>query len=156
MIIDIYKNLSENNAINKKLLKITSLTGTVKEPLSEQTGEVLIEQNVSDLANYCFIPEFNRYYYITKKEHIRTGLVKLSLRCDVLMSFKSFILGLIVVVERSEHSGQPYLVDTVKSAFNFPMVLTRKFPGGFTGFNYYLTVASGGEQTENGGEQNEI
>ena len=147
MIINLYNTTDEVKKINKTLTALGDIEGTAKEPLTVQEAtEVLVtKSNNVDNANYCFIPEFQRYYYISKKEVIRNGLIKLTLVCDVLMSFKSSLLNLKVVAERSESNYSSYLVDSAKSSYNFPMVLTRQFPNGFGGLNYYLTVAGGGE-----------
>ena len=147
MIINLYNTTDEVKKVIKNLTALGDIEGTAKEPLTVQEAtEILVtKSNNVDNANYCFIPDFQRYYYISKKEVIRNGLVKLTLVCDVLMSFKSSLLNLKVVAERSESNYSSYLVDSAKSSYNFPMVLTRQFPNGFGGLNYYLTVAGGGD-----------
>lgn len=146
MIINLYKTTDEVKKVNKTLTALSNIEGTAKEPLTVQEAtEILVTKSTNvDNANYCYIPDFQRYYYISKKEVVRNGLVKLTLVCDVLMSFKSSLLNLSVIAERSESNYSSYLVDSVKSSYNFPMVLTRKFPNGFGKLNYYLTVAGGG------------
>lgn len=147
MIINLYTTTDEVKKVNKTLVALSTIEGTAKEPLTVQEASEILVTKTNDvgLANYCYIPEFQRYYYICKKEVIRVGFVKLTLVCDVLMSFKSSLLNLKVVAERSESNYSSYLVDSVKSSYNFPMVLTRKFSNGFGGLNYYLTVAGGGD-----------
>ncbi len=147
MIINLYNTTDEVKKVIKNLTALGDIEGTAKEPLTVQEAtEILVTKNTNvDNANYCYIPDFQRYYFISKKEVVRNGFVKLTLVCDVLMSFKSSLLNLSVVAERSESNYSSYLVDSVKSSYNFPMVLTRKFPNGFGGLNYYLTVAGGGD-----------
>lgn len=148
MTVTFFNNKSENNVLNKSLTQISVLTGTVKEPVGESVGEILIQGQVPAQANYCYISEFGRYYFISNPVHIRNDLTKISLACDVLMSFRDYILGLYTVVERSQYNGQQYLVDNMKPSYNFPMVLTKSFPHGFDGFNYYLAVAGGGKNEQ--------
>lgn len=150
MTIDFFVNESENNAINKKLTKIGSLSGTAREELEFTKNPTLLIQNVNDFnllnSNYVFIEEFNRYYFVTNFKFVRNDLIELTVRIDVLMSFKNEILNLNVIAERSENLFSSYFVDNQKMAYNFPMVLTKKFSNGFDKLNYYLTVASGGRE----------
>lgn len=41
--------------------------------------------------NYCYIPLFNRYYFINDYVHIREGLVELYCNCDVMGTYKPYI-----------------------------------------------------------------
>ena len=41
--------------------------------------------------NYAYIPEFKRYYFVTELTAVRSGLWRVYLRCDVLMSFKDVV-----------------------------------------------------------------
>lgn len=51
--------------------------------------------------NYCYIPDFGRFYYVTK-QLIKTGsLTEIHLQCDVLQSWKTQILSNKAVLERS-------------------------------------------------------
>lgn len=51
--------------------------------------------------NYCYIPDFGRFYYVTK-QLIKTGNeTEIHLQCDVLQSWKTQILSNKAVIERS-------------------------------------------------------
>ena len=51
--------------------------------------------------NYCYIPDFDRFYYVTK-QLIKTGNeTEIHLQCDVLQSWKTQILNNKAVIERS-------------------------------------------------------
>lgn len=51
--------------------------------------------------NYCYIPDFGRFYYVTK-QLIKTGSeTEIHLQCDVLQSWKTQILSNKAVLERS-------------------------------------------------------
>lgn len=55
--------------------------------------------------NYCYIPDFGRFYYVTK-QLIKTGsLTEIHLQCDVLQSWKTQILSNKAVVERSANDS---------------------------------------------------
>lgn len=54
-------------------------------------------------ANYCYIPEYNRYYYISDTISVRTNLWRLPMDEDVLMSNKDKILDTYGYVVRQEN-----------------------------------------------------
>ena len=73
MIINLYNTTDEVKKVIKTLTALGDIEGTAKEPLTVQDAtEVLVTtSNNVDNANYCFIPECQRYYYISKKEVVR-------------------------------------------------------------------------------------
>lgn len=148
MTLNFYTTADEPNRIIKNLTLTATTTGTVKEPLSKQENTQILVENTEAVrnSNYCYIPDFDRYYFIVKTEIERNGVVNITLRCDVLMTFKNDILSLIVIADRSETVYNSYIVDNLKSVYNFPMILTKQFPNGFDQLNYYLTVAGGGTE----------
>ena len=93
MEIQLYKYHGEENVIDKSLMliSVTTLTGTLRDGSNLLTPSIMIEDNdnliLIDKPNYCYIPEFNRYYYITNVSIYRNVLRLLSLKVDVLYSF---------------------------------------------------------------------
>lgn len=66
-------------------------------------GELLAGANDSLLDfNYCYIPEFRRYYFVTNVSITNSKLYAISLSVDTLMSYKSEILALSCQVSRCE------------------------------------------------------
>lgn len=53
-------------------------------------------------ANYVYIPEFNRYYFINDIISIRTNMWRLNMHVDVLMSYKNQIKQMNAFVNRNE------------------------------------------------------
>lgn len=71
----------------------------------------LSASSVQNVHNYAYIPDFGRYYYITGKRYITTGLIELLLYVDVR---KSFLLELKLnsgIVDRQENNYDMYLPD---------------------------------------------
>lgn len=66
-------------------------------------------------ADYAYIPDFNRYYWVTDITSVRTGLWQLSMSCDVLMTFKDQIRKLNAFVDRNENSPLDYWADDMQS-----------------------------------------
>lgn len=61
--------------------------------------------------NYCYCPNFDRYYIIDNITFTRNRLVQLTCTCDVLMSYKDDILKSKQLISRQENRQQKYLPD---------------------------------------------
>lgn len=61
--------------------------------------------------NYCYIPAFNRYYYISGLSCDAGKKIILDLSIDVLNTYKTAILSASVNVIRSESAGITYCND---------------------------------------------
>lgn len=96
MDIILYNYQGNNNVINKdktevvrysiKMKKNTSLTNPIVPIYSDYD---LINFNV----NYCYISEFNRYYFVDDVVPYPNKIYRLTLRVDVLESYKDDILN---------------------------------------------------------------
>ena len=106
MEIQLYKNNSSNNTMTKSLTPVTTISGTLKDECSIIDPEILVAGTSQFInANYAYIPEFNRYYYINNITIVKNGLYRLSLHSDVLMSFKNSIKGMNAIVARSSDNS---------------------------------------------------
>lgn len=91
--LKLYKNTSENNDINKVLADEFIVNGfsrsvvDVLQPTIELAG---IEVNT---YNYCYVEELQRYYYIENMSIAPNGVYTMSMRVDVLMTYKDDILA---------------------------------------------------------------
>lgn len=145
MQIILYNNSSEPNTINKTISNALTLSGAIREESSIYKPKFRICSN-SNLShyNYCYIPEFDRYYFISEIVIERNGIYNISTKCDVMESFKEKILGLECVISRQENEYNLYFSDPEWKVYENDHVMTREFPSGFdnTG-TYYLTVAGG-------------
>ena len=91
MDITLYKNSSERNKLNKVLTDSHTFTGALRGVTSVVFPEIDLEVENPTGFNYAYIPDFGRYYFISGMASIRSGLWKISMRVDVLMSFKTDI-----------------------------------------------------------------
>lgn len=90
MELQIYNNNSNTNVLNKKITLVDTLEFNLKVDNSI-LQPILILKNYS-AGNYCFIKEFNRYYYISDIRVLTGGLYQLQLEVDVLMTYKDKIM----------------------------------------------------------------
>lgn len=87
------------------------LSGALGSPIADADGEQIADADgfaigtsprITD-ANYMYIPEFGRYYFISDITLNHSGLYIISARVDALMSFKEYIKQLNCFVSRNEH-----------------------------------------------------
>ena len=145
MTIKIYKNLSDNNVLDKNITQMGSnLTGTLKEECSIIDPVITIEDFTSfDIksANYAYITEFGRYYYINNIICITDKLFELHMHVDVLKTYASEIRSNSAVISRQESQYNLYLQDGVFKTYANPHYEIKKFPSGFSGYHFIFSVA---------------
>lgn len=148
MNITFYKTKSETNKINKTLSDALPITGSIKDNTNIVSPTIKVQYNANLLTyNYCYIPVFNRYYFVNSVE-IDGDILIISLSCDVLMSFKNDILSSKVRVIRSSSSKIKYLPDSLITQTAKTNYIFKKLGTGFNvaeNTNNYVLVLSGKE-----------
>ena len=109
MDIIFYNNLSDPNTINKALTEVLTLSGELKSSCDIISPNITISNHGMINANYCYIPEFGRYYFIVKQTIITNNVIEIKLNVDVLESFKLEILSLQCILENSTTNNDNYL-----------------------------------------------
>jgi hypothetical protein len=140
MEITIYNNASSNNTVTKSITPIKQVAATFYEE-SSVIDPIILLDNDSALykANYCYIPLFNRYYYIKNITVDNGRQMRLTCHVDVLMSFD--IRSLTGVVARNENAYNLYFTDSAFKILNYRQVITKAFPNSFSSnSNLLLTV----------------
>lgn len=142
--IVLYNNDSEKNRVTKTLRELRTYTGTLRDESSIIDPVILVAENIASIAkgNYLYINEFGRYYFVTGLKSVRTGLTEISAHVDVLMSFADEIKSNNAILNRSENNWNLYLNDGSLRVYANSIVLTKKFPSGFTTQNYVMAIAS--------------
>lgn len=107
MDIIFYNTSSESNRIGKTLENATTLTGKFKNEIDLQNPVLQVTTDLLNF-NYCYMPDFNRYYFIDKIEVTRTNLYTVNLHIDVLETYAEAIKKLNVVVSNSSESNPYY------------------------------------------------
>lgn len=145
MEIILYTTGSERHAIQKNLQNAIEFVGSLRGESSVVSPTILIEMTNPSQYNYCFIPEFNRYYFITDITSVRTNLWRISCSVDVLMSYQAQLLNLDVIVSADTSpdkekymSGDDWLT-TVKTKTD-----VINFPSGLLDSGEYILITSGG------------
>lgn len=101
MKIQFYNNMSGVNILNKKLQMIgTEIEFTLKKD-TNIINPVLILKNYIG-GNYCYIPDFSRYYYVDNYNLLSNNTYELYLSVDVLGSYKDDLLKGGIKVETDD------------------------------------------------------
>ena len=93
MIISLYNTNDSEIVLEKTLSNKVDYNIKMKDRASILTPTIVLKSDVLINSNYAFIPSFNRYYYIENIEVFPNDIYNLTLKCDVLMSFKDDILN---------------------------------------------------------------
>ena len=140
-----YNNTSENNRVTKKLTSVISMSNcTIKEENEIITPKILVNNTALISANYIYIAELSRYYFITDVKIIRNGLYEYTLKCDVLMTYKTGILNQTAIIKRQENKYNLYLDDEKYKCLNIQDVDIKKFNIGFSDILSYVLIVAGG------------
>ena len=147
MEIKLYKNLSENNVIGKTLTQIKSVEANLKNDVSiiNPTFILYYTDNILQ-SNYCFIPKFNRYYFIDEIVPITGDRCIVKCRVDVLESFKDDIKSLTVILDKSQsiYKSNKYLDDGSFVVENKDFNTIYNFTNGFNDEGTFILICAGG------------
>ena len=145
MEIQFFYNQSDDRQINKIIEPGPVLQGEFREESNLMNPSILIQSNEVFRYNYCYIEEFQRYYSISSVTVIRTGLYRVEMNVDVLMSFRHHLLNLSVIVDKqTEHfNGDPYIDDGSLISDNMVYAEIYNFLGGFNDAPQYILITAG-------------
>lgn len=121
MTITLYQCADDRRKLNKTLSAARSYTVSLKDDTSATTPRMLLSAPLPPNYNYCYIPSFKRYYYITESRATVGKMYEISLECDVLMSFKDTINASAIIVRRSTNFGNKLIPD------NIPLLAKRQY-----------------------------
>lgn len=126
--LKLFKNSSENNDVSKTLTdehKVTGYSRSVVDMLNPVIELAGIEVNS---YNYCYVQELNRYYYIENINISPNGVYRLSMRIDVLMTYRDDIMASHGLITKNREYN-PYTGDVdVESRYTLEK---HEFENGF-------------------------
>lgn len=92
MIIKLFKTDDDNNKVGKLLTDEIEFNIRLKGDTSIIEPMIILKSDLPILSNYAFIPNFNRYYFIENVVVSPNNIYQITLKVDVLESFKNDIL----------------------------------------------------------------
>lgn len=139
MTVNAYNIDLQLNRLNKSLGSYTGVECQVTAPCDILNPVLKLEYNADFPYNYFYIPDFERFYYLTKPAEIDGPIMYISLHCDVLMSWQTDILGSIGTATRSNFSNES-IPDKMVMALPSESIQYRQLSEEITGNNYVLIV----------------
>lgn len=152
MIVELMTCTDELNKVYKNPVLIDEYSCELKNKTSVVDPILLIADDLNAVnTNYCYIPEFGRYYYIVGIQSIKNGLWEVSCHCDVLYTYKAQLMELSGIVSRQSGSYNLMLSDPRVLHMADPVLQQKKFPRGFTdeGTSYILLLLGDSVSTQN-------
>lgn len=105
MEIRLYTTSDPHNKIGKTLLNESIYNITLKDVADILAPSIRINSDTPILANYAYIPDFERYYFVGNIVISSKRIYTLNLECDVLESFKTDILTSYGLITRTEQGN---------------------------------------------------
>ena len=144
MQIKFYYNSSEKNKIGKSISRELTMNGNLRDECSVINPTILVEHSNLSSYNYVYIPEFKRYYFITEMTIVRNNLWRISLKVDVLESFKTDILNLNCIVDKQQNQSYSNNIDDgsyINKADSF--IEIANYQNGFNSSGEFILITAG-------------
>lgn len=129
----------------------TSKNIYLKDPTSVLNPQIYLETSNPSSFNYCYIPTFDRYYFISDwvSDH---GMWQANCNVDVLASWKNSINSSVQYVVRSGSRSNTYVVDNaypMTSEFTHSTTTLSTKPFGNSGNIRYVLGVTNSDTTSN-------
>ena len=95
-------------------------------------------------SNYCFIPKFNRYYFIDEIIPITGDRSIIKCKVDVLESFKDDIKSLTAIINKQETISDKFIDDGSWIVENKDFLQSYNFSNGFNDSGEFILITAGG------------
>lgn len=147
MEVRFYYNQSDDRVINKVLAEDDNniFNGVPRDEVSVMNPVIRFEDDRILRYNYAYIPALQRYYSIVDRTAYRQGVWDITFAVDVLMSFRSDIEDLYVVVDKQSmtENGNEYIDDGSLVSENVMFQTVYEFPAGFNDVGEYILITAG-------------
>lgn len=146
MEIKLYKTSSPRKKLVKDLTDEITLVGTLRAQSSVMSPTFTVQDTSVVGYNYCYIPDFGRWYYINGIDALRANLYELSLGIDVLMTYAAQIRKNYAIVDKVENIGASYNYINDGSWVNTNRMSQSiiNFATGFNETGEFILITAGG------------
>lgn len=144
MNIVLYRNDSDANHVTKTLTTISTLNGELRENTDLINPQLDIEGDDILSANYLYIEELSRYYFINDIEFISGEIFRVSCHIDVLQTYATEIKAQNAIIKRQQYDYNVNLVDERLKTNKDPYIQTVEFPQGFSQLDWTYVLIMGG------------
>nr|DAX12566.1 MAG TPA: major tail protein [Caudoviricetes sp.] len=146
MEVRLYKTTSPRKKLVKELTDGITLTGNLRAQSSVMSPVLQIQDTQAIGYNYCYIPDFGRWYYINNINALRSNLFELSLGIDVLMTYAEAIRGNSAIIDKVQAQGTAYTYINDGSFVNTNRMTQSiiNFSAGFNDSGEFILITAGG------------
>ena len=146
MEIKLYKTSSPRKKLVKDLTDGITLVGTLRAQSSVMSPTFTVQDTAVVGYNYCYIPDFGRWYYINGIDVLRSNLYELTLGIDVLMTYAAEIRKNYAIIDKVENFGSAYNYINDGSWVNTNRMKQSiiNFPTGFNDNGEFILITAGG------------
>lgn len=143
MRIDLFICKDDNNVVDKTLESVHHFhNAQLKDDFNVLGGSLIMPVEYSDY-NYCFIPSFNRYYFM-KNIILDGNRMMCDLSIDVLMTYKDEIKELECIIGRNRNIFNRYISDNETVSSTKKRIQNKTFPYEFTPNSNAILITIGG------------
>lgn len=103
-----YTTHSKENEINKTLQSPVEVNANINVSELDVIRPQFLIKTADISGNYIYISKLNRYYFIDTKTNVDNVHTYLTLRCDVLMSWKDEIMNATGLIVKSQNGNSYY------------------------------------------------
>lgn len=140
MKIVLYSTFSEDNKLDKELTLVREVEVNLLVRSNVTSFTFTLSSDITG-ANYMFIPNFGKYFFLKSPTIERNGYISYSAVEDVLMTYKTQIREESGIILRQENEGNLYIADSTFPTENRNKTFFKKFQSGFSDtLSYYLIV----------------
>lgn len=112
MNCNLYFSQSPENKLNKILTDKGTRTILFLDSVNFSNPIITVKTLPTDV-NYCYIERLGRYYFIESVRNLKNELFELSLKCDVLMTYKNDIEKSKAIIIESTNEINPNNTDYI-------------------------------------------
>lgn len=145
MNITLYVQTKDRDIIEKNLTSAQSYIGQARGEISIESPVITIISSVSLINfNYCFIQEFNRYYFIDSKKLVRNNVWEFTLSEDYLYTWRNMIYTWTVELERAQYDWNLYFKDGEMMCVEGHNLNVLEFPNSLPTVKHNILIVNGG------------
>jgi hypothetical protein len=135
----------DRDIIEKNLTSAQPYVGQARGEISIENPVITIISSVSLINfNYCFIEEFNRYYFIDSKKLVRNNVWEFTLSEDYLYTWRNMIYTWTVELERAQYDWNLYFKDGEMMCIEGHNLNVLEFPNSLPTTKHNILIINGG------------
>lgn len=142
MKIITYNTSDDSINVFKLLFDANEIDITLKNSVELLDPTIVLSGSIPTF-NYCYIPEFKRYYYKGEVRKVNNNLYEIQLHVDPLMSFADNIKLSYALIEHNEYVSNNYLPDPSYKSEVRKTTECRNFPNGFNNEPEFILITCG-------------